>query len=102
MDERVARCMLIAKMLAADGIMTDDERDMLERAMEAFGLDPLERQQVRDFEGWEQAEPIVSGLSGTEKRALMDGLVHAALVDGKVSPHEMDLIHRLSEALGLE
>lgn len=93
--------MLIAKMLAADGIMTGDERDMLERAMDAFGLDPLERQQVRDFEGWEQAEPIVSALSVTEKRALMDGLVHAALVDGKVSPHEMDLIHRLAAALGL-
>ena len=101
MDERVARCMLIAKMLAADGIMTGDERDMLQRAMDAFGLDPLERQQVRDFEGWEQAEPIVSALSVTEKRALMDGLVHAALVDGKVSPHEMDLIHRLAAALGL-
>ena len=101
MDGRVARCMLIAKMLAADGIMTGDERDMLERAMDAFGLDPLERQQVRDFEGWEQAEPIVSALSVTEKRALMDGLVHAALVDGKVSPHEMDLIHRLAAALGL-
>jgi tellurite resistance protein len=94
--------MLIARVLAADGIMTGEERDLLERAMDAFGLDPLQRQQVRDFEGWEDAEPIISALSANEKRALMDGLVHAALVDGKVSPHEMDTIQRLSEALGLE
>ncbi|MCZ7686862.1 MAG: TerB family tellurite resistance protein [Sandaracinaceae bacterium] len=101
MDERVARCMLIAKVLAADGIMTDDERDFLETAMEALGLDPVERTQVRNFEGWDEAEQVMAALSLEEKRALMDGLVHAVLADGKVSPHEMQTIERLSQALGL-
>lgn len=94
--------MLIAKVLAADGIMTDDEREFLETAMSAFGLDPLERHQVRALEGWDEAESIIAALSTTEKRALMDGLVQAVLVDGKVSPHEMDTIQRLGRALGLE
>ncbi len=101
MDERVARCLLIAKVLAADGIMTDDEREFLESAMEALGLDPVERAQVRNFEGWEEAEPIIAALGIEEKRALMDGLVSAVLADGKVSPHEMRPIERLSHALGL-
>ncbi len=101
MDERVARCLLIAKVLAADGIMTDDEREFLESAMEALGLDPVERAQVRNFEGWEEAEPIIAALGIEEKRALMDGLVSAVLADGKVSPHEMRTIERLSHALGL-
>lgn len=101
MDERVARCMLIAKVLAADGIMTDEERDFLETAMEALGLDPLERAAVRNLEGWDEAEQVIAGLSLEEKRALMDGLVHAVLADGKVSPHEMQTIERLSQALGL-
>ncbi len=101
MDERVARCMLIAKVLAADGIMTDAERDFLETAMEALGLDPVERTQVRNFEGWDEAEQVIAALSLEEKRALMDGLVHAVLADGKVSPHEMQTIERLSQALGL-
>lgn len=101
MDERVARCLLIAKVLAADGIMTDGERDFLETAMDALGLDPVERAQVRNFEGWDEAEPVIAGLGLAEKQALMDGLVHAVLADGKVSPHEMQTIERLSAALGL-
>ncbi len=101
MNERTARCMLFAKVLSADGVLTDNERDFLETAMRAFGLDEIERHQVRTMEGWEHAEPIVAGLSMDEKRALMDGLVQAVLADGKVSPHEMETIEKLSAALGL-
>lgn len=93
--------MLIAKVLAADGMMTDEERDFLESAMEALSLAEADRQRVRDFEGWDEAEPIVAGLGVEEKRAFMDGLVQAVLADGKVSPHEMETIERLSAALGL-
>ncbi len=94
--------MLIAKVLASDGIMTEEERQFLETAMEALGLDPTERTRVRHFEGWDEAEPIVAALEEQEKRALMDGLVSAVLADGRVSPHEMETIKRLSRALGLE
>ena len=101
MDTRVARCMMIARVLAADGIFTDDERDFLETAMDNQGLSPEERQSVRDFEGWADAEPIVTKFTLDEKQTLMDGLVQAVLVDGKVSPLEMETIERLSRALGL-
>ena len=93
--------MLIAKVLAADGIMTDDERRFLESAMEKLGLTDAERTLVRDFEGWERAEPIVAALSLDDKRELMDSLVVAVLADGKVSPHEMTTTEKLSNALGL-
>ena len=94
--------MLIAKVLAADGIMTDEERDFLESAMEALALPEEDRTRVRHFEGWEEAEPIVAKLSTEEKREFMDGLVRAVLADGKVSPHEMRTVEKLSAALGLD
>ena len=102
MNDRIARCMLIAKVLAADGIMTDDERDFLESSMDAIELSEDEKRQVRDLDGWDEAEPIVAALSVEEKREFMDGLVHAVLADGKVSPHEMTTINKLSAALGIE
>lgn len=102
MDERLARCLLIARVLTADGIVTDEERDFLEHTMDAFGLDPHQRQQVRELDGWDEAEAVIAALSITERRALMDGLVQAVLVDGAISPHEMETIERLSRALGLE
>ena len=101
MNDRLARCMLIAKVLAADGIMTDEEREFLESSMDALELSEDERSRVRDLDGWDEAEPIVATLSIEEKRQFMDGLVQAVLADGKVSPHEMTTIEKLSEALGL-
>ncbi|MCA9610993.1 MAG: TerB family tellurite resistance protein [Myxococcales bacterium] len=102
MDERLARCLLIAKVLTADGIMTDSEREFLESAMETLGLSDAERAQVRDLEGWDEAEPVVAAMSEESKRELMDELVRAVLADNKVSPHEMEVIEKLSGALGLE
>jgi uncharacterized tellurite resistance protein B-like protein len=101
MNERLARCMLLAKVLNADGQIIDEESEFLEVAMEAFGLDPFERDQVRSLEGWDEAEPIVATLAQEEKRAMMDSLVAAVLVDGKVSSSEMETIEKLSTALGL-
>ncbi len=101
MDERVARCLLIAKVLAADGMITDAERDYLEDTMDALGLAPEAKVQVRNFDGWDEAARVVAALSIEERRATMDGLLQAALADGKLSPHEQAVIAELSAALGL-
>ena len=63
MDERVARCLLIAKVLAADGMITDAERDYLEDTMDALGLDPEAKVRVRNFDGWDEAAVVVAALS---------------------------------------
>jgi uncharacterized tellurite resistance protein B-like protein len=101
MNERVASCLLIARVLVADGIMTDAERAVLHEAMDRFGLDPAERQRVTDLDGMEEAEAVVGRLSEPARRALADQLVEAALADGKLSPHETALVARISSAIGL-
>ena len=93
--------MLIAKVLAADGIMTDAERELLETAMETLALSDADRRRVRDLEGWDEAEPIVAALGVEDKRAIMDDLLQAVLADGKITPQETETIERLSKALGL-
>jgi uncharacterized tellurite resistance protein B-like protein len=101
MDAREARCMLLAKVLAADGIMTDHERAFLEDAMESYELDNAARGRVRNLDGWDEAEQIVSALDMAARRELMDSLVSAALADGKLSAHETAAIDKLAKALGL-
>jgi uncharacterized tellurite resistance protein B-like protein len=101
MDAREARCMLLAKVLAADGIMTDHERAFLEDAMETYELDDAARGRVRNLDGWDEAEQIVSALDMAARRELMDSLVSAALADGKLSAHETAAIDKLAKALGL-
>jgi uncharacterized tellurite resistance protein B-like protein len=102
MDPRVAKCLLISKVLVADGIMTENERIFLEKAMKTMGLDAAERRRVLDLEGWDQAEPVVAKLSMEEKRELMSTLVDASSADGRLSPLELQAVKRITAALGLE
>jgi len=101
MDVRIAKCLLVTKVLVADGIMTENERALLEGAMSNMGLSPEEKRRVFDLEGWDDAEEAVATLSEDEKRDLVSQLVDAASVDGRLAPLELATIKRITSALGL-
>lgn len=102
MDTRTAKCLLLTKVLVADGIMTENERGFLERAMNRMGLSPDERRRVLDLEGWDQAEQALAGVSNDEKQELVGQLMDAASMDGKLSPLEAQMVKRISAALGVQ
>ena len=102
MDLRVAQCLLVSKVLVADGRMTDEEHAFLDDVMEHFGLSDDERRKVIDLEGWDEAEKIAQGLSVEQKRELVSKLVDAASADGKLGPLEMQAVKEISRALGVE
>ncbi|MDH5493468.1 MAG: hypothetical protein OEY14_16055, partial [Myxococcales bacterium] len=79
MHHRLARAMLIAQILSADGIMTPQERAFLEAAMDALGLVLAEKARVRELEGWDEAASIVAAMSADAKQEFVDGLVGAIL-----------------------
>lgn len=97
----VARCHLLAEVLAADGMMADAEREILEAEMERQGLGEGERDQVRHFEGAAEALATAAALPESERQALVDALVEAALVDGKLTPSETAAVKRIAGALRL-
>lgn len=101
MEPRLAKCLLVAKVLVADGMMTEDERVFLGATMARLGLNEDERRRVIDLEGWDEAEPIVNALSEDEKRDIVDMLMTAASADGRLSKHEADTVKKISAALGL-
>jgi len=102
MNLKVARCLLVSKVLVADGIMTENERVFLDRMMRNLGLDENERRRVLDLEGWDEAEPVVADLSIEEKRELVATLVDAASADGRLSPLELAAVKRITTALGID
>jgi uncharacterized tellurite resistance protein B-like protein len=101
MNERVAYCHLVARVLAADGIMEEAERSFLEKAMAALGLDAAERDAVVHFEGAAGAEDAMRALPEERRRALVEDLVDAAFADGKLSRHESAIVKAITSALGL-
>jgi len=102
MDPKVAKCLLVSKVLVADGIMTENERAFLDKVMRGLGLDERDRRRVLDLEGWDQAEGALADLSADEKRAIVSMLVDASSSDGRLSPLEMQTVKRITSALGLE
>ena len=102
MDPKVAKCLLVSKVLVADGIMTENERVFLDKMMRGLGLDETQRRNVLDLEGWDQAEPVVAKLSTEEKRELVSTLVDASSADGRLSPLELATVKRITAALGLD
>ena len=102
MEPRVAKCLLLSKVLAADGIMTENERAFLDAAMKKLGVEGEEKRRILDLEGWDEAEAALIGSSEEEKRAMVSQLVDAAAADGRLSPLEMAMVKRISKALGLE
>ncbi len=102
MDNRVARCHLLAEVLAADGIMTESERALLERHLAEHELSDDERRQVREFEGADQAAAALRDRPAAERQEIVDQLVEAALADGKLTPNETAAVKRIARALGLE
>jgi uncharacterized tellurite resistance protein B-like protein len=101
MNANMAKCLLVSKVLVADGMVTDEERGFLHAMMKRFELSDAERQRVIDLDGWDEAEPIVSALSTEEKEELVELLLDAASADGRLSGHENDTIKRVAKALGL-
>ena len=99
MNEKVAKCLLVSKVLVADGIMTDDERSFLDAMMTAEGLDADERRSVIDLEGWDQAELLLRALPIEQRRLLVEQLVDAAAADGRLSAHELATIRELATQL---
>lgn len=101
MTSNVAKCLLVSKVIVADGIVTDDERAFLDGVMTKLGLDADERRGVIDLEGWDEAEAVVAALSIDERLALIELLFDAASSDGRLSPTEMAAIKAVETALGL-
>ncbi len=102
MDHRVARCHLLAEVLAADGMMTDDERALLERHLAEHELADDEKRQVREFENAGEAAALLRERPPAERREIVDQLVEAALADGKLTANETAAVKRIAAALGLD
>lgn len=101
MDPKVAKALLVSKVLVADGIMTENERAFLDRLMGKLELDAKQRETVVNLEGIDQADAVVAGFSKDEKQEIVNLLLDAASADGRLSPLELKVVSGITAALDL-
>ena len=101
-DERLKVVGLIEAVIAADGVVSDDEREFLRRIVERFGIDHAERadQVVASAPG--AAMATLRSLAPDVQVRVMALLVEAAVVDGQVAPEERALLLAAAASLGIE
>ena len=101
MSPNEATCLLVCKVIAADGDMSEDERGFLGGLMSRLDLDDAQRKRVLALEGADEAETLCKQRSDDEKREILELLVDAAGSDGNLSKVEMTAMKGVSKALGL-
>ncbi|MBA2542557.1 MAG: TerB family tellurite resistance protein [Deltaproteobacteria bacterium] len=101
MNPNVAKCLVVSKVLVADGMMTGEEREFLDGMMATLGLSDGEKRTVYDLEGIDDADALVKTLPLEERQDIISQLVDAASADGKLSPLELDVVKRVTKALGI-
>lgn len=101
-EERAKVVDLLKAMLAADGVVSSEEREFLRRVVGRFGLseeDCTDRVVARDPG---RIMATLRALAPDVQSRVMALLVEAAVVDGKVTPQERALLLASAATLGIE
>ncbi len=100
-NDKIARCRLIASLIVADDNVEDAELELLERAMEGLDLSEEDKAKVMVLLDEEQAEAALETLTDDERLAFLDDLAAVAWVDGDLDDYERDMIIRVAGAMDL-
>ncbi len=98
--ERRQICDLIENIIAADGVVSVEERDFLHRVIERFGMEVHDRQPTSIAPG--RATATLRALAPDVQTRVMALLVEAAIIDGIVQPEEHALLLASAATLGIE
>lgn len=97
-SHRVAE--LIENVIAADGVVTPEERDFLRRVIDRLGVSNIDREPVSIDPG--RATTTLRSLPTDLQARVMALLVEGAIVDGMVQPEEHALLLASAATLGIE
>lgn len=92
---------IIGQVLIADGVLTDTERDYIDRVMDNLGLEGDERSGA--LKGISMDSPVeerVGGLSAEAKGMLLAEVEKAIGADGETSKSEQQLLDEIRSLVG--
>ena len=101
-EERLKVVGLIEAVIAADGVVSDDEREFLRRVVERFGIRDEDRTDSIAASAPGPATATLRALPPDVQARVMALLVEAAVVDGNVAPEERALLLASAASLGIE
>lgn len=101
-EDRVKVVELIEGMIAADGVVSGEERDFLRKVVARFGLTEEERADRPVPSDPGRATRTLRSFQPEEQSRVLALLVEAAIADGKVEPEERALLLASAASLGVD
>jgi hypothetical protein len=104
-EERVALLALFQKVVAADGHVSDGEREEIAMLVDAFGEEGYRTafdEAGANFGTSESLKAFLAKAGRPEARELIMGLVLEAAIPGAIEGHESELIEWLGKTWGIE
>lgn len=101
-EDRAKVVELVETMIAADGVVSDEEKQFLSRVVARFGLTADERADRLVPSDPGRATRTLRGLSPDDQSRVMALMVEAAIVDGRVEPEERALLLASAATLGID
>jgi uncharacterized tellurite resistance protein B-like protein len=100
-EEQAKVIELVEAMIAADGVVVEEERAFLRRVMERFRLSPEDRGEAVASDAG-RTTLTLRALAPDAQMRVMALLVDAAVADGRVAPEERALLLASAATLGID
>ena len=101
-NDKVARCRILATLVVADDFVEEAELEFLERAMGRLGLSEEEKTQVMVLMDQDAALEALDSLTHSERVEFLDDLAAVCWVDGDLDDYEVEQLRVVCDALGLD
>lgn len=101
-NDKVARCRILATLVVADDFVEEVELEFLERAMSKLALTEEEKAQVMVLVNQDDALEALDSLTRDERLEFLDDLADVCWVDGDLDDYEVEQLRVICGALGLE
>jgi uncharacterized tellurite resistance protein B-like protein len=99
-NDKVARCRLLATLVVADDFVEDVELELLERSMLKLGLDEEEKARVMVLLDEDEALAALDSLSDDERKEFLDDLAEVVWVDDDLDTYEIEQLNKVATAMG--
>lgn len=99
-NDKVARCRLLATLVVADDYVEEVELEMLERAMQRLELDEEEKARVMVLLDEDEALNALDSLTDDERKEFLDELAELVWVDDDLDTYEIEQLNKVATAMG--
>ncbi len=101
-NDKVARCRILATLVVADDFVEDVELEFLQRAMNRLDLTEEEKALVMVLLDQDDALEALDSLTTSERHEFLDELADVCWVDGDLDDYEVEQLRVVCEALGID